>query len=285
MRRFARSNSQIIIPMSTVSTRFTTVARGAGPARISSSSEILGQRLSTLYALSQRSSHVFGSPLGPLSVHGETHHLPRFVYFGPCTSDDAVRLAFLAGFDHTDLRSTLALLHLVERLALSPEVGQGLNLSFFPLVDAVGLARSLPDRGLAAASWLDSSEPEIGLLRKDARTRGYHGFVRVETARGLDEVTVRLRGSPAGGTTPTGVELISSEELEPLPVRWEADPLAAGPTDGPLTLADDLPVQPFELTLLIPAAWSPELYREAVVSILKRFILRYRAIQAISLHL
>ena len=49
---------------------------------------------------------------------------------------------------------------------------------------------------------------------------------------------------------------------------------------GPLTMADDQPFHPFELTLRIPAAWSAELYREAVASILKRFVLRYRGIVA-----
>jgi hypothetical protein len=245
----------------------------------------LGERLSALYGLAQRSSHVFGSPLGPFPAHGATHYLPRFVYFGPSTSDDAVRLAFLAGFDGTNLRGTLALLHFVERLALQPELGQGLNLAFFPLVDAIRLTRPLPDRALAAASWAESSVPEIELLRQDARGRDYHGFIRLEDAPGEDVVTVRLRGAGGDRLTPSGVELISSEETDPLPVRWEAVPLDRVPSDGPLTLADDLPVQPFELTLRIPSVWSQEFYREAVSSILKRFILRYRALQSLSLHL
>jgi hypothetical protein len=39
--------------------------------------------------------------------------LPRFVYFGPQATDESLRLAFLTGFDHRDLRGTLSLLHFV----------------------------------------------------------------------------------------------------------------------------------------------------------------------------
>jgi len=67
-------------------------------------------------------------------------------------------------------------------------------------------------------------------------------------------------------------------------VRWESSSLAPV-TDGPLTVADDLAFQPFELTLRLPAAWSPELTREAAASILKRFVLRYRGFMAYGQHL
>ena len=68
-------------------------------------------------------------------------------------------------------------------------------------------------------------------------------------------------------------------------MRWEADSIETAPADGPLTLLDDLPFRAFELALRIPAAWSAYLHREAVSSILKRFILRYRSLQAHGQHL
>jgi hypothetical protein len=55
--------------------------------------------------------------------------------------------------------------------------------------------------------------------------------------------------------------------------------------DGPLSVADDLPVQPFELTLRIPRAWSEARHHDAVITILARFILRYRSFQAYGQHL
>lgn len=264
--------------MSTISTRFETVAHVAPSTPAQSPSQDFSERLNALYALSQRSNYVFGSPLGPF--YHKAHHLnlPRFVYFGPHTHDESLRLAFYAGHEHGDLRSTFALFHLVERLAINPDIGQGLNLSFFPLLDVSGLLHGETGRDLAGANWAHSPVPELDLLQKDARSRGYHGFVRVLTATGTDEIAVSLRSQFPSAIQAPGVEFISSEDFDPLPVRWES--ASSVINDGPLTLDDDLPFSAFELTLRIPASWSADLYQEAVSSILRRFILRYRTLQA-----
>jgi len=212
-------------------------------------------------------------------------NLPRFVYFGPHTHDESLRLAFLAGFDSQDLRGALAVLHFVEKLALSPDLGQGLNLSFFPLVDVVGLFQGARDRHLDAAHWAHAEAPEINLLQKDARVRGYHGFVRIGSSNSDDSITARLRGLSDSAVAASGIELISSEDFEPWPVRWEADELSSESAQGPLSIVDDLPLRPFELTLGIPSQWNQELHREAITSVLRNFILRYRSLQAYSQHL
>ena len=274
----ANSGLTLLITMSSShSSRSAAVAR-ASFANDTSLTAAFGEQLAALYELVQRSQFVFGSPLGPIQVAKRSFHLPRFVYFGPHTSDVSLRLAFTAGLDHHDLRSTLALLHLVEQIALKPDIGQGLNLSFFPLVDVLGLANLASDRDLASVNWTQTNEPEINLLEQDARLSGYHGFVRLETVRNQDVATVRLRFASNDYPTPD-VELVSSDDFEPFGVRWESD-TGHPPKDGPLSIAGDLAVPPFELTLRLPAAWPAEQYREATASILKRFIIRYRGFLA-----
>ncbi|HYP18202.1 MAG TPA: hypothetical protein VEQ65_13400 [Opitutus sp.] len=270
--------------MKSVSSRFTPVARALEPPPAVSLPAAFGEQLSQLYQLVQGSRHVFGSPLGPFSAEGRQLHLPRFVYFGPNAAEAALRLSFLGGFDHRDLRSTLALLRLVEGLALKPDLGQGLNLSFFPLLDVLGLAQLAPPRALATQDWSKPEAPEIRLLEKEARLRAYHGFVRLETAHGEDVVTVRLRAAQPAENFAPALELISSDDTEPLAVRWESED-DAFIKEGPLGIADDLPVQPFELIVRIPAAWSMDLYAEAAASILKRFVLRYRGFISYAQHL
>jgi len=265
----------------TSSPRSATVARAHSVASPLSLSAALGDQLSTVYALAQSSQHVFGSPLGPFHHEGRPYQLPRFVYFGPHTSDVSVRLAFLGGLDSRDLRPTLALLHLVEGLAREPSIGQSLHLAFYPLVDVLGQLSESPDRDLASAIWGESTAPEIALLSQDARHRSYHGFVRVESAPTDDVVTLRLRGPRIHSP---GTELITSEETEPFAVRWEAWSEKAA-TTGPLALGDDLPFHPFELTLLVPFNWKLETYRAAVATILRRFIVRYRGFLAYGQHL
>lgn len=234
-------------------------------------------RLTSLYALAQRSRYVFASPLGPFYRNARHYHVPRFVYFGPHTSDESLRLAFHAGFDSSDLRGTLALLHFVERLALTPDLGQGLNLSFFPLADITGLLRGESQR-LETHSWVSTRVPELELLASDTRSRAYHGFVRIEsTDTGDDVISIRLRGHSSDSL---GLELLSSHDISPWDVRWESGPVDAAPADGPLSLSDDLPFRPFELTIGLPSTWSVELHREAVTTILKNFIQRYRGFHA-----
>ncbi|MDR0901404.1 MAG: hypothetical protein LBM92_01370, partial [Opitutaceae bacterium] len=208
-----------------LSPHFSTITNAAAPATppaTTPDARAFAGRLSSLYALSQRSDHVFGSPLGPFHHRGRSLHIPRFVYFGPDSHDESLRLAFHAGFESADLRGSLALLHLVDGLARAPDLGQGLNLSFFPLVDVAGLFHGADNRQLSRANWGRSRAPEIDLLQKDARARGYHGFVRVETGRDFDGISARLRNQADEVVGTTGVELVNSAAFEPLPVRWEA---------------------------------------------------------------
>lgn len=266
----------------TSSSRTETAARALAPSSQVSPFLEFNERLTALYALSQRSQYVFASPLGPFYRQARHYHVPRFVYFGPHTSDESLRLAFHAGFDARDLRGTLALLHFVERLALTPDLGQGLNLSFFPLADVTGLLRN-GTQDLASVSWVAPDVPELRLLAGDVRSRAYHGFVRVETTPAADDViTVRLRGHPADAL---GLELLSSHDIAPWDVRWESDAIDAVPADGPLSLSEDLPFRPFELTLGLPSTWSVELHREAATTILKNFIQRYRGFHAYAQHI
>lgn len=242
------------------------------------------EHLSAVYALGQENPHVFASPLGPFAhAGGGRASVPRFVFFGPHTTDASWRVAFLAGFDCADLRASHALLGLVEFLARHAEEGYGLNLAFFPLVDVAGLEFGGRSRDLASAHWARAAAPEIALLEKEVRGAGYHGFVRVETAApGEDTVGLEMR-APEGAFSSPDVEICTSDDFESFPVRFER--AATGAAGGPLTIAEDLPVQPFELTLRVPAAWPDELYRSAVASILGRFIVRYRAFQAFGQHL
>ena len=260
-----------------------TVARSASPTAPTSLPAAFAEQLDALAGLVAQSPNLNSAALGPFVYGGRRFPLPRFVYFGPENTDDSPRLAFLAGFDHRDLRGTHALLHFVRRLALQPNLGHGLYLSVFPLIDVLGLAGQATDRRLVESDWRYPAAPELDLLGKDARLHGYHGFVRIATTA-EDVLTVQLRGlEPRPGTAP-GVELISSQEFTPFPVRWLGAPTGA-PADGPLTLREDLPLRAFELTLAVPTDWSAELFREATATVLKRFVLRYRGFLAEGLHL
>lgn len=266
--------------MNKVSTRFSTVARIVPNAAAAGAGE-LAARLTAVYERSQKSNYVFASPLGPFHHGGRARHLPRFVYFGPHTHDESLRLAVLSGFDARDLRAAAAVLVFVERLAGQPELAQGLNLSFFPLVDALGSEGEAVGRHLATSHWGDRANPEVVLLAKDARSRGYHGFVRIESDSAESVVSLRLRTLPASDASDRQVELVDPAHFDAWAVRWEHDRRPQSRVeDGPLSIADDLPLRPYELTLRLPQAWSAEVIDAAVPQLLRQFILRQGSLQA-----
>jgi hypothetical protein len=244
---------------------------------------LLDAELSALYDLSQNSPYVFASPMGPLPAAAGTALMPRFVFFGPHASEESWRLALLAGFDHRDLRASRALVALAARLSGDLATGHALNLTIFPLVDVLGQVLGAAERGLAEAPWGAGAEPELGILERDARQRGYHGFVRIETgAFGDEQIAIRIRGSYSQAHS-QGLELITAEETGAYPVRLVVGETAPG--DGPLSVSDDLPLLPFELTLRIPGSWTDAAYQDAVVTLVERFLRRYRAFQAFGQHL
>lgn len=254
-------------------------AKRPAPVPPTSVSAALADQLERLYALAQNSTHVFASPLGPVDGRGGKQFVPRFVYFGPHSSDVSVRLSFLAGFRRDELFTTLALLHFIEQLATAPSLGEQLSLSFFPLVDGDGSSTL----GIAGESWARSTRPEIDLLVADTRQRNYDGFVRLEATEG-ELMVVRLRTSDDVTHPAPAVELINDADVVPFAVRWEYEPMSAV-LDGPLSLGAELTSGPFELTFRFPRHWTLQEHQAAASSVLARFIRRYRAFVAYGLHL
>jgi len=252
------------------------------PGEETASRSRLVSRLSAACDWAERSLSLFASPLGPFYQDARHYFLPRFVHFGPHTSDASVRLSLYSGLDHRDTRSAIALLGFIERLSTTPQLGRSLDLTFFPLVDLLGFVARVPGRDLKRADWNSGvSAPEIDLLARDARLRHYHGFVRIETIPESDVVNVSLRTTSESSV----VQLLSSDDLVPFDVRWLADVATASSPVGPLALEEDLTVAPFELTLGIPSAWSAEKYSESVAVLLLQFIERYREFAAYAQHL
>ena len=138
---------------------------------------------------------------------------------------------------------------------------------------------------LALAHWGRRPPPEIALLACDARQRGYHGFVTVETAPpGDDAISICVRGSAAAVMSPDA-ELITSQETGSFPVRFEARGCEGAPSSGPLSIASELPLDPFQLILRIPGSWPDDAHRHAAATIIERVLRRYRAYQAHAQHL
>jgi len=238
----------------------------------------LTARLGRLYDLAQHSVVLFGSPLALPDQDGHPRYLPRFVYFGPRTSDASPRLAVVAGLGRHDRPAARAVTAFVEGLVHRPALGPGLNLSVFPVVNALGLLGGAEERDLSAENWAHPAAPEIALLAHDARLRNYQGFIRVVTTSD-SEPSARLRTVLSPLVARSGIEVFSSADFAPWPVGFEALPPAAI-NHGPLSLATTLPFAPFEVELALPSDWAQARTDRALAAVLKRLVTRYRGFLA-----
>ncbi len=267
--------------MLTMSSNSRTTPGTRASSSVPSSS--LSARLRFLAEAAQESDHLFASPLGPFYADDAPVYLPRFVYFGPHSSEASLRLALLAGWGRHDLLAAQSLVAFVEGLARRPDIGAGVNLSLFPVVNARRFLADAEEHDLSAVHWGESREAEIKLLSLEARVRSYHGLVSVVTTFD-DAPAARVRTVLTDHVAASDVELFTSEDFGPWAVRFEA--LAArAVTEGPLTLAQDLAFAPFEVEIALPAHWAQAHADRSLAALLKRLIQRYRGFFAYGQHL
>jgi hypothetical protein len=257
----------------------TRISPSTGPAAASTEAPgDLRRRLSRLYALAEGSDYVFGSPLGPARGACRSLHVPRFVYFGPLTSEASPRLAVIAGLGRHDLPASRALTAFVEGLARQPDLGHALNLTFCPVVNVLGLLGGAEERDLSGEAWARPQAPEIELLAQDARLRAYQGYIQIVTTAD-DEPAAWLRSVRTPFVASSGIEVFSSSDFDPWTVRFESLPSHAT-LRGPLSLADDLPFAPFGVEIALPADWPQARLDATLADLLRRLITRYRGFLA-----
>jgi len=234
----------------------------------------LAAAIGSLYEDVGRSDSVFGSPLGPLASDGGPVFLPQFVYFGPGSSSDPVRLAIYSGFKGIDIPGARTLLRLVSELVVRPDIGQGLSVSIFPAVNVRAVIGGHQGLDLSCESWLRSREPEIRLLRDNANLRRYQGYIRIAgTDEGAPSAVVRTALS--GVASRSGVEVYSSADFEPWSTLFETERLDGG-QPGPLSLSHGTDDAPFDVALAVPRSWPQGRWNRELIPLLKRLIVGYR---------
>lgn len=274
-------NAATLRPMTTMSAKLSGTVRGASPAPFLPPT--LAQRVSALHEAAQKSDHVFASPLGPFRDGARELYVPRFVYFGPHTSHESVRLAVLAGFGRHDRGAVKALLAFIENLTHAPDIGQSLNVSFFPVANVIGLASDAEERDLSEESWSQPAAPEIALLRQEILRSHYQVFIRITTSTD-DQPAAWVRSVRSTTAQSSDVQVFSSTDFHPWSVSFET--VSADSVGGSLLgLAGQMAFSPFEVELALPADWSQRTADQALATKLKRLIVHYRAFLAFGQHL
>jgi hypothetical protein len=200
--------------------------------------------------------------------------LPQFVYFGPDSSIDPVRIGVFGGLSGEDLKGSWSLIEWIKTLLVHPDIGQGVSVSVFPAVNLSAIQAGAESAELQNSDWCGSRIPEIRLIAQNAKTRSYQGFIRVESSRkSVPKVVVRTAVNRR--THPSQAEIYASSDFEPWETRFET----LGPKSklaGPLSLSRELNTALFEVVLSLPASWSQSSWNSNLLPLLGRLVASYR---------
>jgi hypothetical protein len=227
-----------------------------------------------LYEEASSSDSVFGSPLGPIEGPNGRTFLPQFVYFAPASSVDPVRIGVFSGLSREDLKGSWALVDWIKALLVRPDIGQGVSVSVFPVVNLTGIQAGVEGIGLQGSDWQGSRIPEVRLISENARIRSYQGFIRIESSRdSVPKVVVRTAVNRR--TQGSHAEIYDSSDFEPWETRFEALG-AKSKLAGPLSLSRELNTALFEVVLSLPASWSQSSWSSNLLPLLGHLVASYR---------
>ncbi len=196
-------------------------------------SDAVLDRLARLSPRAERSTSLFAAPLGP---DGQGFYLPRFVAFGPNSTDFDARISVLAGFSESDEVSSLAAFDLVEHAVAAPATIGGVVLDVVPLVN-----RGSGD--LWSGSWITGERPELALLEREYRRLAPHAVVKLRHGPWrFPQATVR--GESLG-------QWLDGAAPALLAAGWVEQPAHELIVEGIDGLVPDLPFRPLELQLTL----------------------------------
>lgn len=245
--------------------------------------------LATFDALADRSPHCLSRAGGAFEAAGRSQRLARYIYLGPDSDGDPLRLAVFAGIHGDEPAGTLALLQLVQTIEQHPELIRGYALFVYPVGNPTGLAAGTREnhRGLDLNRqfWRASPEPEIRFLESELWMHAFHGLITLHS----DDTSPGLYGYVKGA-------LLSSHLLEPALAAAEAHlprdnrpvidgwPAARGIIQegfpGVLTAPGCPTSPPFEITLETPALAPEPLQVKALNAAVQAILTRYREFMA-----
>ncbi len=118
--------------------------------------------------------------------------IPHFVFNGPVSDGDIVRLGLFASIHGDEPEGAWALTALLETLLDRPALAAGYQLHVYPVCNPTGysLGTRFASSGidLNRAFWARSAEPEVWWLEHELITRRFHGLVALhsdDTAEGI----------------------------------------------------------------------------------------------------
>lgn len=252
---------------------------------------VLDRLLSQLDQLAEKSDHLMKKSFGEFKSAGQTYTMPRYLYLGPKSGGDTIRLGIFATIHGDEPEGALALTRLVAALEKNPELAKGYCLFLYPVCNPTGFedntrhSRSGPD--LNREFWKDSREPEVRLLETEIWLHAFDGIITLHA----DNTSDGLYGYVAGAVLSENLlepALREAEQFLPRNRERQIDGFSARNGvisecyPGVLRAPQDMQRPPFEITLETPQ--KAPLYRqvEAFSAALQTILVEYRYLMAVA---
>jgi hypothetical protein len=222
-------------------------------------------------------------------MNGEAYDLPRYVFLGPKSGDDPIRLGLFAAVHGDEPASAYALAEFLSLLDANPEIARGYCLFAYPVCNPTGFEdntrHSRRGRDLNREFWNNTREPEVQLLQSELVAHSLHGIISLHT----DDTSDGVYGFVSGATlTKHLIEpaLAAAEQILPRNRSEMIDGFAARNGvirkgyQGILSAPPKVRPRPFEIVLETPHAAPPFLQQKALVAALLSVLTEYRQLVA-----
>ena len=251
-----------------------------GPARRS-----IGDLLAPLERIATDSSRLIGNHGANFEIEGETYELPRYVFLGPKSGDDAIRIGLFAGVHGDEPEGVYALVQFLTLLEQKSELATGYCLFIYPVCNPTGFedrtrhARSGKD--LNREFWNGSVEPEVKLLQSELVAHSFQGIISLHT----DDSSEGFYGFAHGATlTKNLIEPALQAAEQFLPRNGDAtidgfrarNGIIREGYPGVLSAPPKVRPRPFEIVLETPQTPPSYLKEAAFVAALRMILTRYR---------
>ncbi len=148
--------------------------------------------LIALDQLAEQSPYLISRSLGQFDGAGQAYTLPRYVFLGPKSGGDPIRIGIFATIHGDEPEGALALTRFVAALNENLEIAKGYALFIYPICNPTGYedntrhARSGKD--LNREFWRESAEPEVRFLEAEIWSHAFDGIITLhsdDTSDGL----------------------------------------------------------------------------------------------------
>jgi hypothetical protein len=244
----------------------------------------------TLVSLQKAKTPWLSSTLGAWAIGADDYSLEQYLFVGPRSGGEYVRVGVFAGIHGDETAGVLAAVQFLHELAKNPEIARGYEIYVYPLCNPSGFEdgtrHSRSGRDLNREFWLGSREPEVQLLEQQIRTLRFDGIISLHA----DDETCGLYAFALGAQVTQYVvepalqaaEKVLPRNCEPTIDNFTArNGLIRKGYPGMLCAAPEARPRPFEIVFETPHTADLEKQVEANLIFLRQALDQYLQLQAV----